>query len=520
MKNYGKITENKDLVTKEYVDKIGKPELRIGWTMDDYTKLKSSYFVEINLSQAITKNLIDSYQIIFTNPLYSDFKSLSCSTLSGDDTFYVFNCDSLMGIDLTNSYGTLLHSVQIIAVCNEETYFGAFLYNTHFSDNEAINYIKSFLVFPSSNSGLMFTKNMNDAVDNLAGGIYYQNGLNLMGSQLAIMNLYDNGFVCSFNNKQLTYDVSNSIINLNEVKGENIKIKSLAAGEEDTDAVNLSQLNEVKNFIPIDYIKSIKVNGEEQEIDENKAVDIDLNNYLKLTDDGYIPVLEDLITEPADINGTEFNNSAGIFLIPISKIGKMPVVGAKYISGETIYASGLSCGNGQLQFIVSDNQGNTNTIGISPQYNEDNNTVTYSINGESIFYVGGDDKVTKIVNGSNSFFDLYVPTPTTDNQAANKKYVDDSIATVSSKANYEITLGTEWSGDAAPYTQSVAVEGILATDNPHIVPIYSDTLTTAIAEQEAWNCVSKAETAVDTITFTCFADKPTAAVSLQVEVIR
>lgn len=88
------------------------------------------------------------------------------------------------------------------------------------------------------------------------------------------------------------------------------------------------------------------------------------------------------------------------------------------------------------------------------------------------------------------------------------------------KKVYTITLASSWSGSAAPYTQSVAVEGILATDNPHITPIYSDTLITAIAEQEAWNCVSKAETAADTITFTCFADKPTIAVSLQIEVNR
>lgn len=105
-----------------------------------------------------------------------------------------------------------------------------------------------------------------------------------------------------------------------------------------------------------------------------------------------------------------------------------------------------------------------------------------------------------------------------------KEYVDDTVAeqlkNVSSKANYEITLGTEWSGSVAPYTQSVAVEGILATDNPHIAQIYSETLATAKAEQAAWNCVSKAETAANTITFTCFEDKPTVALSLQVEVIR
>lgn len=77
-----------------------------------------------------------------------------------------------------------------------------------------------------------------------------------------------------------------------------------------------------------------------------------------------------------------------------------------------------------------------------------------------------------------------------------------------------------WTGSAAPYTQTVAVTGILATDYPHVAPVYSDTLATAIAQREAWACVGEAVTGAGTITFTCFEDKPTTAIPIQIEVMR
>ena len=82
------------------------------------------------------------------------------------------------------------------------------------------------------------------------------------------------------------------------------------------------------------------------------------------------------------------------------------------------------------------------------------------------------------------------------------------------------TLGTSWSGTAAPYTQTVAVDEILATDTPHICPVYSATLSTAIAQKEAWTCVSQAEANANYITFTCFEKKPTTAIPIQIEVVR
>lgn len=118
-----------------------------------------------------------------------------------------------------------------------------------------------------------------------------------------------------------------------------------------------------------------------------------------------------------------------------------------------------------------------------------------------------------------------VKTPEQDSEAANKKYVDDAKAaagkyTDSKHLSVTATLSTAWTGDAAPYKQTVTIAGILATDHPHVMPVYSDALDTAILEKEAWALVSDADTADGSITFTCFEEKPVTAINVQIEVNR
>ena len=107
-----------------------------------------------------------------------------------------------------------------------------------------------------------------------------------------------------------------------------------------------------------------------------------------------------------------------------------------------------------------------------------------------------------------------VLTPTADMHPATKQYVDGKRKT------FTATITTnDWSS-AAPYTQTIGISDILATDMPHISPVYSDTLDTALAQKEAWSLVSKAVTANGSITFTCLEEKPVTAIPIQVEVIR
>lgn len=82
------------------------------------------------------------------------------------------------------------------------------------------------------------------------------------------------------------------------------------------------------------------------------------------------------------------------------------------------------------------------------------------------------------------------------------------------------TLEAGWWSDSAPYVQGVVISSILDSDMPHITPVYSTTNAIAIAQKEAWACVSKAVTEAGLITFTCFEDKPTIAIPIQIEVNR
>lgn len=113
--------------------------------------------------------------------------------------------------------------------------------------------------------------------------------------------------------------------------------------------------------------------------------------------------------------------------------------------------------------------------------------------------------------GGNAVKGLKAPSSGSD--AATKDYVDGK------RAAYTEELGTSWTG-SGPYTQTVAVAGILASDMPHIMPVYSSDNATAIAQKEAWSCVSKAEAAAGRIKFTCFEDKPEAEIPIQIEVMR
>lgn len=103
---------------------------------------------------------------------------------------------------------------------------------------------------------------------------------------------------------------------------------------------------------------------------------------------------------------------------------------------------------------------------------------------------------------------------TEDGDLVNKKYVDDKR-----KVFTAILTASGW-GTVAPYTQSLVIDGILKTDQPHIFPLYSATLEEAIAQREAWAKVCDAETGANTITFACFEEIPKKEIPIQIEVVR
>ena len=105
--------------------------------------------------------------------------------------------------------------------------------------------------------------------------------------------------------------------------------------------------------------------------------------------------------------------------------------------------------------------------------------------------------------------------PVKDNNPTTKQYVDTVVANTHMTA--EVTLPASGWSSAAPYAQIIAVEGILATDQPHYGVVYSENWE---AEKEAFALVDELDTADGMVSFACFAEKPEADITIQMEVNR
>lgn len=100
------------------------------------------------------------------------------------------------------------------------------------------------------------------------------------------------------------------------------------------------------------------------------------------------------------------------------------------------------------------------------------------------------------------------------NLLATKKYVDDK------KQVFTATIPTTGWTTTAPYTVDVAIEGMLEADLPHITPVYTGTVDTDKAIQEAYNKLDNAKAEDGYLRVTAFNEVPTTAVPIQIEVVR
>ena len=97
----------------------------------------------------------------------------------------------------------------------------------------------------------------------------------------------------------------------------------------------------------------------------------------------------------------------------------------------------------------------------------------------------------------------------------------EDVGAASAPAHYTVTLAAEsWTGSAAPYTQTVNVTGILASDRPIVDAALTGTSSTDKAILKAWGLVSRIVTADGSITATCYDEKPEVDIPFQMEVIR
>lgn len=127
--------------------------------------------------------------------------------------------------------------------------------------------------------------------------------------------------------------------------------------------------------------------------------------------------------------------------------------------------------------------------------------------------------------GSDQMDDLAIPERCLTANAVTSAKIKSKAVTMAKLADhavsvdYTVTLDTEWSGDAAPYTKEQTINGILAADAPLIDLAPSATFADAEKQADAWALIYRAVTAADKITFYAKA-KPTVSIPLQIRCIR
>lgn len=131
-----------------------------------------------------------------------------------------------------------------------------------------------------------------------------------------------------------------------------------------------------------------------------------------------------------------------------------------------------------------------------------------------------ENKPTKLSDFAND--GVFITNTTDDLVNYYTKSEDNALlSTKATTALYTATLlASGWSGSAAPYTQTVSVTGILATDTPIADVVLDQSTPTALTQIEAWMSVSKIETADGSITATCFEELPAIDIPIQLKVVR
>ena len=115
-------------------------------------------------------------------------------------------------------------------------------------------------------------------------------------------------------------------------------------------------------------------------------------------------------------------------------------------------------------------------------------------------------------------------TPEKGDEPATKEYVDSETQKINTLVTahhkiFRVTVPRKWNG-AGPYTQDVAVEGLMATDAPHVTAVYDSDRTTAISQADSWACVSQAEALDNALRLVCLQEMPEMPLNLVIEVNR
>ena len=86
---------------------------------------------------------------------------------------------------------------------------------------------------------------------------------------------------------------------------------------------------------------------------------------------------------------------------------------------------------------------------------------------------------------------------------------------------YSGTFTTAGWSSSAPYTQTLTINGILASDYPDAyVNLSSATATTGPQLVQGWACIDRIATAANKVTAYCYSEKPTIALPAYFKVVR
>lgn len=111
-----------------------------------------------------------------------------------------------------------------------------------------------------------------------------------------------------------------------------------------------------------------------------------------------------------------------------------------------------------------------------------------------------------------------------DSAVGTSKIADSSVTGAKLAANavssvYTATLNTTWTGSSAPYSKAQTISGILASDNPIIDLVPSDTYAEAQQQEEAWASIYRVVASANALTFYAH-EKPTVSLPIKVQCIR
>lgn len=99
----------------------------------------------------------------------------------------------------------------------------------------------------------------------------------------------------------------------------------------------------------------------------------------------------------------------------------------------------------------------------------------------------------------------------------------DIFAYADTKATRQVfsaSIGTQWSG-SGPYTQDIAVAGLLSCDTPSVDVLLSDVSETAKAQLAAYAKIGRMTVPADnTLRVYCYDSLPETAINIQIEAVR